>query len=297
MKPLISIGDLIDKSWHAYRSSFVYLLNISGWLVILAILKTLALLYFPSAGTIAYHPSLTFAEITAVIVYGFTNILLAPFLGFWIFISLVIAARSVLKKEYLSPKHIFSETKKRFFNTITVSILVGLTLLLAQVMTIGPSIVFGAIGYILKSVWMIATANILLIVGIIASLVLSSRWTLFYVMAPYATILEGLKNKKALSHSRNAIEGRFWRVLARLVVPKIIFGIFAIFIVFLFSFIANALLTSSVGLNADIYLRIISLIEEITPILIAIFLQPLILLSDVLLFENLHDEQSTANNS
>jgi hypothetical protein len=290
MKQLISVSDLIDQSWIKYRSSFPFFLQISGWLVILAIMNTVALLLYPSAGAVAFHNTLTASEITGVILYTLSNVILSPLIGFWVFVALAIGAKSVITHERMSILQVMQETKKRFLPALVVSVLVGLTLLLAQIITVGPSIILGAIGFFVNNNWILGAANALLLLGLIASLILTSRWTLYYVMSPYAAILDHAKNKQALLKSRKLIEGKFWNVLFRLLVPKIVFILFGVLFAVLVNTVISSLVIGSTGYNLDVQKRIIDLASSVLPLLIAIFLNPLIFLSDVLLYQSLTEQ-------
>lgn len=291
MKQLISVGDLIDQSWNKYRSALPFFLQISGWFVIIAIVNTIALLLYPSAGVLAYHPSLTSGEITGIILYALSNAILTPFLGFWIFVALAVGAKAVITNRSLSIKDVMKETNKSFLPTLSVTVLIGLTLLFAQIITIGPSIILGSIGLWIQNVWVLGIANILLIIGLFTSVILTLRWTLYYIMAPYASIIDHNKNKQALLKSRELIKGKFWSVLFRVVLPKIVFVLFGIVIAFLISTILRTIIIGSTGLNLEVQQRIDNLVTSILPILIMIFLNPLIFLSDVLLYQSLTENQ------
>lgn len=296
MKSLISIGDLIDQSWNKYRANMPFFLQLSGWLVLVALLNAIALLLYPNAGAIAYHTKFTAGEVTGVVLYAFSNLLLSPLLGFWVFISLALGAKSVLSGERTSIASIMQETKKRYLSTFAVAILVGLTILLAQVITLGPSIILGTIGFLMQNAWVLGVANGLLIIGLIASLILTTRWTLYYMLAPYAAILDRAKNKQALKKSRELTEGKFWSVLLRILLPKFVFLLFGILLAMLLSLVLNIFLVGSTGLNLDVQLRIRELIEAVLPVLILIFLNPLIFLSDILLYQNLTEQSGASTN-
>jgi hypothetical protein len=187
------------------------------------------------------------------------------------------------------------ETKKRYFSTFAVAILVGLTILLAQIITLGPSILLGTIGFLMQNAWILGIANGLLFIGLIVSLILTTRWTLYYMLAPYAAILDRAKNKQALKKSRALTEGKFWSVLARILLPKFVFLLFGVLITMLLSLVINIFLIGSTGLNIDVQLRITELTEAVLPMLILIFLNPLIFLSDVLLYQNLTEQTGASS--
>lgn len=294
MKSLISIGELIDQSWNKYRANMPFFLQLSGWLVLVALLNAIALLLYPNAGAIAYHTKFSAGEVTGVVLYAFSNLLLSPLLGFWVFVSLALGAKSVLSGERMSVASIMQETKKRYLSTFAVTILVALTILLAQVITLGPSILLGAIGFLMQNAWILGIANGLLLIGLIASLILTTRWTLYYMLSPYAAILDRAKNKQALKKSRGLTEGKFWSVLIRIFLPKFVFLLFGILIAMLISLVLRIFLVGSTGLNLDVQIRITELIDTVLPVLVLIFLNPLIFLSDVLLYQSL-TEQSGAS--
>lgn len=291
MKQLISIGDLIDQSWNKYRNAFPFFLQLSGWLVIIALLNTISILLYPSAGVIAYHTSFTTAEIIGVILYGLNTIIITPLLGLWVFVALAIGAYAVVKKTNLTVVQVIKETNKRFLPTLVVVALVGLTILFAQILTIGPSIIIGTIGYFLKNAWILGVANIILFIGLLISVILTARWTLYYVMAPYASAFDHAKNKQALQKSRNMIEGKFWTVFFRLLMPKIVFILFGILCALLLNTVIHSILIGSTGINLDVQQRIIDLVNSILPTLLMIFLNPLIFLSDVILYQNLSEQE------
>lgn len=265
-------------------------MQISGWLVIIALLNTVALLLYPSAGAIAYHTNFTSAEISGIFLYGFSNTILSPLLGFWVFIALAIGAKSVITRSHMTIPQVMHETKKRFLPTVAVAALVGLTLLLAQVITVGPSILIGAVGFWLNNVWVLGIANALLVIGLIISVILTTRWTLYYMLAPYATILDQSKNKQALLKSRKLTEGKFWSVLFRIILPKIVFVLFGILLTVLISTLINSIVIGSTGFNLEVQQRLTNLVTSVLPLLIMIFLNPLIFISDVLLYQNLTEQ-------
>lgn len=290
MKQLISVGELIDQSWSKYRSAFPFFMQISGWLVIVALVNTIALLLYPSAGAINTHVSLTSGEVAGVILYGISNVLIAPLLGFWIFVSLVIGTKAVVSHTHISLMQVAQETKKLYFPALAVTALIALTLLLAQIITLGPAIVFGFLGFWLQNAWVLGFSNVLLLIGLVASLILTARWTIYYLMAPFASVLNHDKNKQALLNSRKLTEGKFWSVLIRFLLPKIVFILFGIVVAFLISILLNAVVIGSTGLNVDVQQRINGLATTILPVLVMIFLNPLIFLSDVLLYQSLKEQ-------
>ena len=109
----------------------------------------------------------------------------------------------------------------------------------------------------------------------------------YYFMAPYLTMLDGTPAKLALATSRQLIEGIFWPVLIRLLIPKLVFVIFGVFAMSIIAYLVGILIDFSAGLNVDIHLRISTMTTTIVPILIALLINPIIVISDILLLRSL----------
>lgn len=284
---IISIGQLIDQSWELYRERFNELMSISGWLLLLAILYTLSLALYPSASTLWFSNKLTLAENAGIWLFIFTNYVLAPLLGLWVLIGLVRYGRMLIAGRGNDPKKAVSEIKARFIPTIVVSVMLVLILVVAVLIGFGPSILLAALGAIFKSSSLVVLANLLLIIGIFVALVLSFKWMVEYILAPYATIIDGDIGKKALASSRELIRGRFWEVLLRLAIPKFVFFLIGIILMVIVAYITSILVNATSGLNLDLQLRLTTMVKWTIPVVIAVLINPLIILADVLLYRSL----------
>ena len=165
-----------------------------------------------------------------------------------------------------------------------------LRVLLAVVIGFGPAMIFAAIGSLTNLSSLIILANVLLVMGIFVALFLSIKWTVYYLLAPLMTILDDTRGKEALAQSRSLIEGRFWAVLARMIIPKLVFVLFGVFVMSIIGYLIGILISASAGINLDIQLRISTMTQTIIPILIATFINPLIIISDVFLLRSLKKE-------
>lgn len=290
MKTLLSIGTLIDESWAYYRKNFHGFMNISGWFLITGILNTVALLLYPSSRVLAFHSYLTGYETFAVILCAITSLVLTPLLGFWIYVTLTRATFRSIKNQDFQKKTFFLETKLYFVPAIIVTILVGLMLVWAQIITIGPAIIIGIIGSFVNNTPLVVLANIALVIGLFVSIYLTSKWSVYFYMAPTSNILDGAQKKSALQKSRSLIEGRFWNVLLRVIVPKLVFVAFTMFAFMIISLILKFTISTFVGLNMDLQDRLLSIVNLLIPILSTILIYPLFILSDVLLYQSLKGE-------
>lgn len=285
--PLISIGQLIDQSWDLFRARFQAFMSISGWLLLLALFYTIALSLYPSASTLWFSNELTVSENAGVFLFALTNYLIGPLVGLWVLIGLVRFGRSVLSGRAINPKAAMAEVTSRFLPTLLVSVMVGLLLVLATIIGFGPSVLLAALGALIKSATLVGLANLLLIIGVFVALILSFKWMVEYILAPYATILDNTAGKKALMESRRLIRGRFWEVLLRLVIPKLVFILVAIILMVVISYATSIVISAVGGLNLDLRLRLSTMVEWVVPIVIAALINPLIVMADVLLYRSL----------
>ena len=288
MSNLLSVGDLIDQSWNLYRVQFRAFMKLSGWMLIPVVLNILALFLYPTVGALTYHSTLTTSELTGVILYAFTNFLLSPLLGLWIFISVTQASNAAASGQQIQTVSILRGTKNRYFSALGVIVLITCMIVLAQFITLGPGIILEVVGGWMHNVIILAAAAILMIIGAFASCILTVRWMLHYYMAPYANIVDGSQSTNALTRSRTLVQGRFWSVLVRVVLPKFVFILFSIFFITFISLLIQLFLNGSSLLGTDFANRISNLNDAVLPLLVAILINPLIILSDVILYKQLN---------
>jgi len=286
-KPLISVGELIDRSWDVYRLRFVELLSVSGWFIVTAILLAVALAFYPSATKLQVGSVLTATETMGVVMFSLTTLLITPLLSFWLYTSLTKMLGAHFSRKPVDPKIALHEGRDVFIPTAITSIRVMLMVLLAVVIGFGPAAILATVGSLTNVSGFIILANVLLVAGIFVSLFLSIKWMVYYILAPLITILDGIRGKEALAQSRSMIEGRFWAVLIRIVIPKLVFVLFGVFAMSIVGYLVGILIDVSGGINLDIQLRISTMTQTIVPILIATFINPLIIISDVLLLRSL----------
>ncbi len=290
MPKLISIGQLIDNSWELYRERFSEFIKISAWLLVLVLFYTLSLILYPSASTLWLSQNLTIAENIGIVLFVLTNYVFSPIIGLCVLIGLVRTMKSQRSGQSISPKRLHKEIRSLFFPTLIVSLLVVCFILGAVVIGFGPTIILDLIGAFFHNITIISIGNILLIPGVFVAAALCFIWTITYMLAPYVTILDGERGRKALHTSHTLIRGKFFATFLRLAVPKLVFIIFGVLAMVIFSYFAEIVLNVVGGLSLDLRLRITTMIEWNLPVIIAVFLNPLMIIADVLLYSALKGE-------
>jgi hypothetical protein len=288
-KKLISVGQLIDDSWEAYRSRITEYLAVSCWMLVVAILYVIALAFYPAASKLQFGLNFTGVEMFGVYLYAATFFIISPILTFWIMTSLARMVKMQLARRKPNHKKALKEGREVFIPAAVTTIMVMLMLALSILIGFAPAVVAAGIGQLLGMGSMIVIATVLLMIGMVVTLYLAIRWVGYYFFGPMASMLDGIKGMKALELSRDLIKGRFWGVMARIAVPKLVFIIFGVFAMSLTAFIVGMFIDASAGLNLDLQLRITTMTQTIIPILIVVLINPLIIISDVLLYRSLKE--------
>ena len=284
---LISIGEIIDRSINIYQKHFANLISISSWMLIVVILNIIALGLYPSAGKMIASEVLTSTESAGVIIYALTNFIISPIIAIFILVMLVRALKMVLAGKTIDTSKVMHETKTRIIPTILISIMVFFVILFASVISFSPAAILAMVSLWTQSTFLVTATNILLIIGVFAALILTIKWSVRFYLAPYITASDDIKGKKSLIYSQKITDKKFWGVLLRLVLPKIVFLMIGVLIILFFGFIMSIVASTISGLNLNLELRIITLSDTIVPILASIFVQPLIIITDMILLNNL----------
>ena len=152
MGKLISIGQIIDRSWDHYSAFFKPLMKISLWALIIPVLVLLRILIVPS-GEIMSLASLFNGQGDAMLVIGLIlgvliSLIAVPVLTIWIYINLVKAVESQDKKKPTSLKALRKYGWTNFFSYFWVAILKSvLTALPLLLLVPGMILIFTNIYY------------------------------------------------------------------------------------------------------------------------------------------------------
>lgn len=290
MSQLLSIGSIIDHTFDEYRHRFVEFISVSAWLLVIAILQSIALLFYPSVTQIASNTSFTGLEAFGVILYAFSAIILAPLVGLWLFVSLVRLIR--MQQAKLKRSNVSKALKEgwTFFGpNLLVTALVALVLFGGLLASFAPAILTGIAALFVKVDALYVATTIFVVLGLFAALIVNFRFTIHYIFAPYAVCYDNVRGANSLKESRSLVQGRFWSVFLRIVIPKLLFLTVAALVMWLVSSLASVLISALAGLNLDFYLRVESLADVNIPLIIAVFVNPLMVIADMIIYRNLKE--------
>lgn len=271
------VGQLIDRTWEYYREHLVELLSVSGWMLATGILNVIALALYPNATKLVTGAHLTAPEILGTVLFFVTSTIIVPVVGLWVLCALTRRMSGGSTKEGW----------KYFWPAAILSVLLQLIMLGGILLGLAPSFVFLVLAWLTQIDSLFILGNFLLLVGVYVATFLAARWFVLYVMAPYALLIDNVHGKAALKSARELIRGRFWSFLMRYALPKLFFLVVGIILMTIMQYIAGIMISTVAGLNLDVVLRLISITSTVIPILLAALLTPLIVISDVLLYNNL----------
>ncbi len=292
MPKLLSVGELIDTSWDSYREDFMELVSISSWMLLVAFLDVISLALNPLASETFSGAALTGTETFGLALYLFTKFVAAPVIGLWVFLALVrfVAARMTGKR--MDVRSAIKESRKLFWPSVLVSILLGLMLVGAIVIGVGPGLVVGLIATAVGSTVLGIVAVALSALGMLAAIILVIKWAIEYGMAVYALCIDGIRSRAALTYAKSLVSGRFLSTMVRVLIPNVVFVILGTVAVGIPAYFLSLVLFSASGINSDVQLRLYSVINAVFPIIAAVLLNPLLVIANVLLYKSLKETKT-----
>jgi hypothetical protein len=283
----ISVGEIIDKSWHYYKKHFGELMSVSGWIMLAAVVNVVALALYPSASIILSEREYTAFETAGVILVIISNFIVTPIICIWITATLVRLIDAVISGRSTTLKNVMKEGKRYFWSYVVASILFGLAICAAMLFLV-PGLLFtvaGAIWPKLIAVSMIG--SMLMIIGLVASTVCVIIYCVRLFFYTYTLIVDNHKGVASLKESSKLVKGNFWEVLVRLVIPKILFFVICAAILFVFVTIADVITAGVAGLNVDLQVRLNTIVTSVLVLVQAALINPILLIADYLIYKNL----------
>lgn len=282
---IISVGQIIDHAWDHYRKHFVELISVSAWFLILAVLYAIAFALYPSAADFYFNYDFTTVENFAITLAMITSFIIGPIIGIWIFAALVKLVGKQAQGARVNLKTVMHSSWKHFWPLVLVNVLFTL-LIIAPVLLLAPGFILTILSISATSAIMGSLGSLLLIVGIVAAILIVIWLAVKYFFIGYAVVLDGQHGKAAFNTSSKLVKGRFWPILGRLLVPKILFFLLAVIIEFIFIFVVTSLIMAFAGLNLELAERLISITNSLALILVTILINPIIIIADFLIYDS-----------
>jgi hypothetical protein len=284
-KPLISVGQIIDQAWDHYRKHFVEMLSVSSWVLILAILYTVAFALYPSSIYLASVQEPTLIHNLSIILALVTGFIVAPILGFWIFAYLVQVIDKEAKGKRVNLKALAKTSWKKFLPLLLVNVLFTL-LIFSTLLSLVPGFGLIGLGFFLSNGIIGTIGTILLILGLFVLGIIVIYWAVRYFFVGYAAVLDDQHGKSAFVASRKVVGNDFWPILLRVTVPKILYFIIFAAIQMGIGAIIIYFVAGVAGSDFELSERLLTILNTILALVITVLINPLVLITDYLIYES-----------
>lgn len=283
MKQLMGIGQLIDQSWEHYRRNFKVLVQISAWTLLVTAVNVIAIALYPINAS-ELTRGLTGWEMTGLILFVLNNTVFALVVGVWVVNCLI----SAIHNQDLGRKITMVQIHKVGWKLFWPQLLIRIYLVVILAVTVAiPLITFWLITNVLSAYLPTLVLLLILFAAMVLFLVPLSAM-LYLAFAIFSLVVSGHQGIDALKDSARLIKGRFWSVVTRLFIPKMLyFGIFFLaqfLLTIVLEVVVFMLLGGTDSLLAD---RANWLILPVSYTILFVFINPILLITDHKIYKEL----------
>lgn len=284
MKPLISLGALIDTSFEHYKKHLPSLLGVTLWLLVAGIPSALGILLSQEGAALN---AATWASFAFRALGGLISVLASLHIA----VALILSFRTQRAGKAVDPRTVL---KKAFSLDLAYAWAIILKAFFSAVIPLIP-LALAVVGFIFALRSENGTlANILGVVAFITILIAlggAIKFSLVYNFVPYITVLEGSRGMESLRTSAALVRGRWVSTFARTFIPKALYTL--IFVVILgVTFWLTGIVGIALTQESFLLAKLVSLINFFLSTLANIFLIPALLLNDYFVYEDLLEKKS-----
>lgn len=286
MKPLISLGALIDTSFAHYKNHLPAILGLTLWLLVAAI---------PSALGIALSQDGLALNGMTWLSFGLHALggILTVFASIHISVALILSLREQKQGKATDPRTFlqkaFALDRSYLWAMILKAIFVGLI----PIIPFSISLALFALSMFSQNTFLINVTSIIAFITILIALGGAVKFSLQYAFVPYANVLNEHKGIKSLHASSALVKGRWWSTFIRVFIPKIAYTLAFVLVLALLLW-GTGTLAIMFSQNSFFIAKLFALTNFFISTLINAFLIPLLLINDYYVYENL---QETRNES
>ncbi len=291
MPNLISVGQIIDKTWEHYVKHFQTLMKVSLWALVVAALMLVRIFVIPEGETLVLlewiNNGIPALAMFRLVIGSLISLIAIPIIVTWIFMTLVQVIRDQASGKPINVKAIQKQSWKKFFPYILVMIVKAL-IVISPMLLLVPGIVLTIYNETSGSGAVLAAiALILLTAGLVFALFFVIKWGVQLSFVGFEMLLAGKNGLKALSGSRTLIKDRFWKTLIRILIPKIVFGIFVVIgeVLIAFTSVLISIALFNIGEWFGIYGSFI--IITLLAMTMRILYVPIFIIADYLIYDSL----------
>ncbi len=293
MANLISIGQIIDKSWDHYVAHFKQLMMISMFALIVPALMILRNIINPYGEmqrvALMIENQLSSLSLLQSILGILIALIVVPVITVWIYIMLVKAVDSQSKNEIIALKELRALGWQKFLQYILVALIKTIVTLL-PIIAIAPGIIMIFFNIYSDGGSLFGGAGIAItFIGLIIASVLIAILSVQLCFAGFANILKDEKGLKAIYNSRDIVKNRFWQTLWRLFVTKIVFSLVAGVMIIASIIITNLMVLGFYAIFSDaVSLLMVYSVNVFLTCAISILTTPIFIIADYYIYDSLN---------
>ncbi len=280
MKTPITLGNLIDTSFHHYTTFLPELLGISLWLLVAQIPSALGTLLSSEGVDLSW---MTIASFSLNALGFIGTVLVSIHVG----VALILAISQQRTGVHIDPRAMLREAFAKDLSYTWASILQALAPIGTVLIPLCIALVLGFIASSLptKGSFVNALGIFSIFGGIIAALVGAIIVSVRYTFTPFTNVIEGKRGLAALRGSRELVEGSWWSVAINTFIPSLLYTILFATVLGILAWISGsfALMFSQ---NSFLIAKLTSIFNLFIFTLGQSLITPLLLITSFVLYEN-----------
>lgn len=281
MKPLLSLGTLIDTSFEHYKKHLPSILGTTLWFLVAAIPSAIGILLSQEGDTLNATAWLSF-------VFNVLGGIVGVLASIHISVALISSLREQRQGKITDPriflKKAFSLDLSYVWATLLKSVYIAVLPLIPLVFSIAAlAFAFRSeSGILVNTLSVIAFAAILLAIGG------AVKFSIHYNFVPYANVLDEKRGMESLKTSAALVKGRWWPIFWRIFIPKALYTL--IFVVILgITLWTTSIVGIALAQSSFLIAKFFALTNFFISTVINAFLIPILLLNDYYVYENLRE--------
>jgi hypothetical protein len=285
---LISLGQILDSTWDFYTKNFKTIMKVTVWFFLISLFTIMGSILSPAGNAqfLIEQDLLTLGHKLGMIIS-----ILAPSIGtgivsIWIFLSLVRTIDELQTKKRSDLKAVSKKSWKDFFPYLIMSFLRGVIFIIPTLAVLpGLVLIVASIG-LSGGIGFSGFAIALTILGAVTGIILLALFWVWFSFPGYEMVLEGKGIMQSLKESKRLVKGRFWPVFWRLLIPKVIFTVFVIFIQVAVDFVFTLFIVNP-AISPEAFMRMTDIIGNLVLTTITVLTLPLYIIADYFIFDSL----------
>lgn len=288
MAKLISLGEIIDNTWESYTYNFKTWMKISALLFTVSVIWSLGSILAPGANTnfLIEQGLISPLQTFGLTLSAIASKILFPLITFWLTIVFIKVSAELSSKKAISIKQISLFAFRKIIltaATFSLQTIIAASSLLALVPGFGLTLINantegGAVlGYFAL---FLTFVGIILALGLLIFFAVTFSFSAFELLIGEKTIIDSLKG------SRQLVKGRFFEILLRLIVPKILIMSLIMFLNLFLTFIL--LLLFGRVLETQYFMQgLSSIVTNFSFSAVIVLTAPLWIIADYYLYDSL----------